>query len=318
MHEILCFLARAAIASLAPEPKGRLRDNDVCVFRVGCVRGMTRANDPAILIHGAWQGSWVWDRLIPLLARSAGIVPVAVDLPGNGKDGVKPADVSLDMYVDHVGGVLKRLGRRASLVAHSGGGVVASAVAERFPERISRIAYVAGMMLPSGMAFADLVTEARRDHPDAAGVGPHLIWSHDRLTSRVPIQVALAYFFHDCPTAEAALAAQQLTPQPDRGRAVRAKLTPKRFGRIPRLYVEAEADRAVIPPLQRRMQALVPGADVVTLPTGHAPHLAAPRLLANVLTPFLTGSEDGPAFATRDLEHADTASGSHQRGRGRK
>jgi len=290
---------------------------------------MTRAAaDPAILIHGAWQGAWVWDRLIPLLARNCGIVPVAVDLPGNGKDAVKPANVSLDMYVAHVGGVLKRLGRRASLVAHSGGGIVASAVAERFPEQISRIAYVAGMMLPDGMAFADLVAEAKPDHPDAAGVGPHLVWSHDRLTSRVPIQVALAYFFHDCPTADAALAAQKLTPQPDRGRAIRARLTPKRFGRIPRLYVEAEADRAVIPPLQRRMQALVPGADVVTLPTGHAPHLAAPRLLADVLTPFLTGSEDGPAFATRelkdrkldarDVEHADGASGSHRRFRGRK
>lgn len=290
---------------------------------------MSRADsDPAILIHGAWQGAWVWDRLIPLLARNCGMVPIAVDLPGNGTDSIKPADVSLEMYVAHVGSVLKRLGRRASLVAHSGGGIVASAVAERFPEQISRIAYVAGMMLPDGMAFADLVADARHDHPDAAGVGPHLVWSHDRLTSRVPIQVALAYFFHDCPTAEAALAAQKLTPQPDRGRAIRAKLTAKRFGRIPRLYVEAEADRAVIPPLQRRMQALVPGADVVTLPTGHAPHLASPRLLADVLTPFLTGSEAGPAFAMRQpdairqdkraLEHADTASGTRQRIRGRK
>jgi len=202
---------------------------------------------------------------------------------------------------------------RASLVAHSGGGIVASAVAERFPEQVSRIAYIAGMMLPSGMAFADLVAELKRDYPDAGGVGPHLTWSRDRLTSRVPIQVALAYFFHDCPTADAALAAQKLTPQPDRGRAIRAKLTPQRFGRIPRLYVEAEADRAVIPPLQRRMQALVPGADVVTLPTGHAPHLAAPRLLADVLTPFLTGSEDGPAFAAPIQGRADKASGSRQR-----
>ena len=129
----------------------------------------------------------------------------------------------------------------------------------------------------------------------------------------MPIQVALAYFFHDCATAEAALAAQNLAPQPDRGRAIRAKLTPKRFGRIPRLYVETEADRAVIPPLQRRMRALVRGADVVTLATGHAPHLAAPRLLADVLTPFLTGNEEGPTFATPVAEHAVRAGGARQR-----
>ncbi len=71
-----------------------------------------------------------------------------------------------------------------------------------------------------------------------------------------------------------------LTPQPERGRNIRAGLTPERFGTVPRLYVEAEADRSIVLACQRRMQALVPGAEVVTLLTGHAPHLAAPDLLA--------------------------------------
>lgn len=252
--------------------------------------------DPAVLIHGAWQGAWVWDRLIPLLANGAGITSVAVDLPGNGNDDIKPADVSLDSYVTHVGAVLARLGRPASLIAHSGGGVVASAVAERFPERVARIVYVAGMMLPSGMAFADLITELKGHHPDAAGIGPHLIWSRDRLISRVPMQAAFAYFFQDCSAADAAAAAQRLTPQPERGRAIRTQLTPDRFGRVPRLYVEAEADRAVIPACQRRMQELVPGAEVITMPTGHAPHLVAPRLLADALIPFLTAAKDDMAL----------------------
>lgn len=247
----------------------------------------SRVSDPAILIHGAWQGSWVWDRLIPLLATPGGVTSVAVDLPGNGTDDTSPADVSLDLYVDHIGTVMKRLPERVSLVAHSGGGIVASAVAERFPERISRIAYVVGMMLPDGMSFAELVAELKGEYPSAAGIGPHLIWSDDRLTSRVPIQAALAHFLHDCSPAEAAAAADYLTPQPERGRAVRARLTAERFGRVPRLYIETEADRSVVLPCQRRMQALVPGAQVVTLQTGHTPQLAAPQLLADVLLPFL-------------------------------
>jgi pimeloyl-ACP methyl ester carboxylesterase len=248
----------------------------------------SRVPDPAILIHGAWQGAWVWDHLIPLLARSAGISSLAVDLPGNGTDHTKPADVSLDLYVDHIGTLLKQLPERASLVAHSGAGVIASAVAERFPERVSRIVYVAGMMLPDSVSYADVVAELKHDHPNAAGIAPHLIWSPDRLTSRVPAEAALTYFFHDCPSEAATAAAQRLTPQPDRGRSARARLTPERFGRVPRLYVEAEADRSIILACQRRMQALVPGAEVVTLPTGHAPQLAAPGLLADALLPFLT------------------------------
>ena len=259
--------------------------------------------DPAILIHGAWQGSWVWDRVIPLLARSAGIASIAIDLPGNGTDGTRAADVSLDLYVDYVGAILKRLSRRASLVAHSGGGVVASAVAERFPERVRRIAYVAGMMLPDGMAFAELVDQLKDDHSDAAGIAPHLVWSQDRLSSCVPMEAALAYFFHDCRPADAVAAARRLTPQPDRGRAVRAHLTVERFGRVPRLYIEAEADRSVIPACQRRMQALVPGAEVVTIPTGHAPQLAAPELLADALIPFLSGAEHPSTYSTLNAEH---------------
>jgi pimeloyl-ACP methyl ester carboxylesterase len=248
-----------------------------------------RVPDPVVLIHGAWQGAWVWNHLIPLLEKSAGIKCVAVDLPGNGTDHTSPAEVSLELYVDHIGQLLKQFPGRASLVAHSGGGVVASAVAERFVERVSRIAYVAGMMLPSGMAFAELVAGLKDDHPNAAGIAPRLVWSDDRLTSSVPAQAALTYFFHDCPAAEAAAAAQRLTPQSERGHAVRARLTAARFGSVPRLYIEAESDRSVILACQRRMQALVPGAEVVTLPTGHAPQLAAPGLLAEVLLPFLRG-----------------------------
>ena len=46
--------------------------------------------DPVILIHGAWQGSWVWARFTPYL-EAAGLAAHAVDLPGNGVDGTDPA-----------------------------------------------------------------------------------------------------------------------------------------------------------------------------------------------------------------------------------
>lgn len=196
-------------------------------------------------------------------------------------------DVTLDLYVAHVANMIARLGRPASLVAHSGGGVVASAIAEAMPYRVGRIAYVAGMMLPSGMRFSDLVEQAKASHPGATGVGPHLDWSEDRLTSLIPESVAKAMFFQDCAEWDARSAAARLTPQPEGGRTVRATLTAERFGRIARLYVETLADRAVVPLLQTGMRALVPGAIRVSPPTGHAPQLSAPRRHAEALLPFL-------------------------------
>jgi len=249
-----------------------------------------------LLLHGAWQGSWAWERLTPLLLE-AGLDVHLLDLPGNGSDDTHPAAISLELYVDTVMRRIADIKGSVSIVAHSGAGVLASQVAEACPERIDSLAYIAGMMLPDGLSFAEVVASVLPDDPSAAGIGPHLVWSEDRLTSRVPIAAAKKIFYQDCVDELAEAAARRLTPQPERGRALRPHLSPERFGRIPRLYVETSHDRSVVLSVQRRMQALVPGAKVVSLPTGHAPQLAAPQALADCIIPWLQ-----PATAARTIE----------------
>jgi pimeloyl-ACP methyl ester carboxylesterase len=172
--------------------------------------------DPVVLIHGAWAGAWVWEHPTPLL-RERALETVALDLPGGGADRTPAAEVSLESCVARVGAALARLDRRVSLVAHSGCGIVASAVAEAVPDRVARIVYVAGMMLPDGVGFADLVRDSVGAHPEAAGIGPHLVWSEDGTTSRVPDRAAAEIFFHDCPAPLAAAAAARLRPQAQGG-----------------------------------------------------------------------------------------------------
>ena len=130
--------------------------------------------DPVVLIHGAWAGSWVWDRLLPFL-ESAGLACTAVDLPGNGFDAVDPAAVTLADYLDHITGLISQWPGTVSLVAHSGGGNIASAFAERWPALVSRIVYVAGIMLPDGKSFVDIVDQAVETYPDAVGVNPSVV-----------------------------------------------------------------------------------------------------------------------------------------------
>jgi pimeloyl-ACP methyl ester carboxylesterase len=243
--------------------------------------------DPVILIHGAWQGSWAWSRFVPHL-EAAGFLVCAVDLPGNGVDGTPPADITFESWLDYLQGVVAGFDHPVSLVAHSGGGLLATAFAERYPHRVSRLVYVAGMMLPGGQGFEDIVNALLPQHPEAAGIWPHLEWSGDRKVSQVPAAAAIAHFLQDCPPGDAAAAAAKLTPQGEGGRAVRSPATPQRYGKIPRLYVEALDDRSVILPVQRAMQALAPGAQVVSLRTGHAPQFSAPAELAAAIVPFLS------------------------------
>lgn len=252
--------------------------------------------DPVVLIHGAWAGSWIWERLLPRL-DAAGLIYCAVDLPGNGSDSIPPQDVTFESYLERIQTVVEGLPTPVSLVAHSGGGNVAAAYAERRPDLVSRIVYVAGIMLPDGLTFKDIVERSAESHPDAVGVDPATKYSPDGKISHVPPEAAIAHFFNDLSAEEAGVAAHRLTPQGEGGRAVSLRLTPERSGQIPRLYIEATNDRSVILPVQRLMERLSPGAKVVALPTGHAPQFSAPDQLADAILPFLTARPESLTVA---------------------
>lgn len=248
-----------------------------------------------VLVHGAWAEGWVWDGVVPRL-QSAGLDPVVVDLPGTPASGVGVEQAHLDGYVQAVLAALPAEGP-VVLVGHSGGGVVVTAVAEAVPERVAGVVHVAGIMLPSGTAFAQVCAEAVADGVDLDGGVVPFLRRHGEDASVVPPEVAVAVFFQRAPAAAAVAAARRLVPQPDAGFEPRATWTAERAGRVPRLYVEALADRSIPLRLQRYLQARTPGASVVTLDSDHAPQLSAPDALARALVAFATNGPLSPCHA---------------------
>jgi pimeloyl-ACP methyl ester carboxylesterase len=238
-------------------------------------------HDPheAILIHDAWQGSWVWGAVAPMLA-AAGWRCHAIDLPGNGADGRGTGTVRFDDHRAHLARVVEYCRRPVHIVAHGESGVLAAQIAEDLPDQVAQIVHVCGLMLPSGLSFPDLVAPFAAADPAAAGIAGHLVPVPGGTV--VPPAAALEIFYHDCRPEAALAAAARLTPWPSGVAAPRARLT-ARFSRVRRTYVECLADRAVVPAVQREMQRLVPGAVTASLPCGHAPMLAAPEALARVL-----------------------------------
>ncbi|MCS6766025.1 MAG: alpha/beta hydrolase [Candidatus Protistobacter heckmanni] len=237
-----------------------------------------------VLIHGAWQGSGSFQAWLPELTR-LGWRAAAVDLPGNGwgrRSGVHDEEVSLQSYTDHVLQVLDDIDEPVVLVGHSGGGITASQVAQAAPERVSCVVYLAGMMLPSGRSFGDIINLCREDSPDARldGIAPYLDYSADCATTTVRPEGALKIFVQDCEPEAARRAAGLLRPQRETGRIMRPTLSAQRYGSVPRIYVECTEDRSVLPVLQRKMQTLSPGARRIVMECGHVPQLAQPRQLA--------------------------------------
>ncbi|WP_328187308.1 alpha/beta fold hydrolase [Marinobacter sp. OP 3.4] len=241
----------------------------------------------AVLIHGAWAGGWVWDTITPLL-EARGFRVLAPDLPGCGARLGDPAQASLTACVDDLEQQLSAITGPLLLVGHSGGGAVATQLAEAVSERVVGIAYLAGMMLPSGTGFGELVAEMVDAYPEASGIGPYLEWEAGGQVSRVPAHAIREIFLQDVSDATANQAIPRFGPQAEGSRALVPHWTPERFGQIPRLYVEARQDRSVVLPVQRQMQQLVPGAQAVSLDTGHVPQVAAPEAVANALAEFVS------------------------------
>ena len=116
-----------------------------------------------VLIHGTWTGGWEWQRTARLL-RAAGHEVHAPTLTGCGERAhlISPG-VNLDMHIRDVEAVIayERLAQVA-LVAHSSGGMVASAVADRITPRIAALVYVDAALPGDGEAMLDLVSAERR------------------------------------------------------------------------------------------------------------------------------------------------------------
>ncbi|OBA59578.1 alpha/beta fold hydrolase [Gordonia sp. 852002-10350_SCH5691597] len=232
----------------------------------------------AVLIHGAWAGPWVWDRVREPLLR-AGVESIAVTLPGVGPTLDEPAELD-DIAIAVIGQVADVDGPLL-LVGHSGGGIVATHVAEQICERVCGVVYVAGMMLPSGWGFGRLCDDAGLRAP--VGIAAFLDSTDDSTVTSVSPEAAVSVFFHDADPADAIAASRMVAPQQESGRLISPLWTPERFGQLPRLYIEVTRDRSVPLVAQRHMQELVPGARVVTLDSDHGPQLSQPAAVVDAI-----------------------------------
>lgn len=253
----------------------------VAVVATGCAAPDT-GRSPVVLVHGAWMGAAAWDKVAADL-RGRGYAVTAVELPGHGRDGTPAEKLSLAGYIDAVAAALPANGR-AVLVGHSMAGVVISGVAEKAPEKIARLIYVAAYLPKDGQSLYQL------SQGDADSQVPRW-WRQADPKAYSPAWIDPAgivdVFCADCSAADQQflIDSHKAEAVPPLGTPVR--LTAERFGRVPRTYVHTLKDRAVSVRLQRRMLADAgaagPADRVVELDTSHAPMLSQPRALADVI-----------------------------------
>jgi pimeloyl-ACP methyl ester carboxylesterase len=267
-----------------------------------------------ILVHGAWHGSWCWNLVTEQLA-GRGISSTAIDLDGHGLKSRSPVSrwsrpfdpaafatepteaagitvtstaSSLVRDISTLGG-----GKPCVVVAHSMGGIIASAAAELAPELFSHLVYVSAFAPVSGQP-----AEAYFAAPEAEGGMLGALLAADpacvgalRIDPGDPGRhpVIRETFYGDVDDATAAAAISLLTPDAALGVAKETfPVTPDRYGTIPHTYVVCTKDNTNPIPLQRRFIREIDAvsgkpASVVELDSSHSPFLSQPVALASVI-----------------------------------
>lgn len=234
-------------------------------------------------IHGSWHGGWCFDPVAELL-RARGHLVVAPTLPGMGGTAEELAAVTLGEWGEFAAQHCRDLkaalgGGPVVLGGHSRGGLVVSTAAERAPEAMDALVYICAMMLPSGSSRAEFKT-MEEPNPDFDAIISKV---HDGVATEVDPARAGPVFAQLSPPELVAGVLPRLVAEPHGPRSEPLQLTAERWGALPRTYVECTADRTIPIASQRRMQAMSPGARVVTLDADHSPYLSRPQELADAL-----------------------------------
>jgi pimeloyl-ACP methyl ester carboxylesterase len=116
-----------------------------------------------LVVHGAWSAGWSWKKMHPLM-QAAGHRLVTPTCTGVGeREHLANESVSLDTHVQDILNVIKYEDLRdVILLGHSYGGMIATGVADRVPERLSKLVYLDAFAPRSGQSLFDLVSETAR------------------------------------------------------------------------------------------------------------------------------------------------------------
>ena len=234
-----------------------------------------------VLVHGAWQGPYVWSTVKAKL-ESKGQKVIVVELPGHGSDTTPPVALTIGAYRDKVVAAINKTSGKVILVGHSMGGVVISAVAEQIPNRIKKLVYVGAFLPANGQSLLDLAFQ------DAESLlGPSLIPSADQLTLDIDRKKVISIFCQDASEENKSLVLSQFRVEPAIPFTNKAVLTANNFGNVDKCYISTLQDHAIGVSLQNKMLNAAHITKVYPINSSHCPFLSKPDELVNIFLDIL-------------------------------
>jgi pimeloyl-ACP methyl ester carboxylesterase len=228
------------------------------------------------LVAGSFLGAWAWERVTPALEeRDHRVHPLTLTGFGDRVHLASP-DTTLSTHIADIVNALEYADlREVVLVAHSYAGVPATVAANRVPDRIARVVYVAAALPEPGRSLFGIAEpgfeEIVMHFVDTEGDG----W-------RIPVMdqeiIDAHYGDHGLTPEHQAWFRARAVPQPVGTFQEPVPDDLSKVDGLPRTYVVCAGDPGEPPVVPG-----TPGWDVVTIGTGHWPMITAPAELARVL-----------------------------------
>jgi pimeloyl-ACP methyl ester carboxylesterase len=118
------------------------------------IQAQSTKKDPVfVLVHGAWHGGWCWQQVSADL-RAKGAVVYTPTLSGLGEHkNTLNRDIDLNTHIEDIVNliVMEDL-HNVVLVGHSYAGIVIAGVADRIPERLSKLVFLDAMIIKNGQS----------------------------------------------------------------------------------------------------------------------------------------------------------------------
>lgn len=228
-----------------------------------------------ILIHGAWHGSWCWNRIAPRIEKPGSKV-LTPDLPGHYDNKYNFKNVTLITYVDYITKLVQGSDKPVVLIGHS---MVISQVAENVPDKINNLIYISAFVPDRNGSLLDEEKQAKI--PTVALEIKINEPEYSIILNNNPSRIK-ELFYNCCNDVDVKYALQYLQPQPLRPFADPVSLSDTRFGIVSKLYIECLQDQAIMIGDQRRMHNKI-DCDIATIDTDHSPFFSAEDQLVDII-----------------------------------
>jgi pimeloyl-ACP methyl ester carboxylesterase len=239
-----------------------------------------------IMVHGSWHWGGCFQKIANRLAAK-GYAAATPDLASHGYDDQAYDSFStMAEYVTPVEAMIRAADAPVVLLGHSMGGVTLTYLGEKYPEKIAKLIYLTAFMAPKGKTALDYILQGAKN-PAVAELNKVLSLVNNGQGNKLDLNnrdLVKAAFYADCSHHDFDIAARNViaitSTVPNQ---YVSEITPGRWGKIPRVFIECTADKAISIETQRLMISDNPGTAVASIDSSHSPFFSQPDKLTDII-----------------------------------